>query len=422
MRARGQRGLDIDPGAIRRARQAAGLSLAQVAGNEITRQAIHLIETGQTRPSMRSLEIIARRLGIPVSAFLAREGTTGPPPTLAEEFDHLARTYQLPRLLETAERVIKGGTSDQLLALAHLHAGQALVQLNRPDDSLSHLRQARRRFESIGNPWMVAEAMDWEGTALYRLNLSGDLELIEEALRRYRLLEPRRAETEARMLQHLGSVLCTRGEYRRAVECLQEALRADAVRDLARVGHLFEVLGVAYFNLGQHVRAIELGERAVALYSIESELNPASAVFNLPQTQNNLAMMMVLDGRLERAEELLAASLDQLERTGQERARSYVVLTLALLRQRQGRLADAAELAGQGLTLANRFKEIRAQADAHRLLGELAATRGAPADAEEHFRSALALLDAAGLGPLREEVLASRKRALGRPRASSAEG
>lgn len=420
MRARGRRGLDIDPGAIRRARQAAGLSLAQVAGHEITRQAIHLIETGQTRPSMRSLEIIARRLGIPVSAFLAREGRTKPP-TLAEELDHLARTYQLPRLLETAERVIQGGTSDQLLALAHLHAGQALVQLNRPDDSLPHLRRARRLFESIGDPWMVAETIDWEGTALYRLNLSGDLELIEEALRRYRLLEPRRAETEARMLQHLGSVLCTRGEYRRAVQCLEEALRADAVRDLARVGHLFEVLGVAHFNLGQHARAIELGERAVALYSIESELNPASAVFNLPQTQNNLAMMLVLDGRLERAEELLAASLGQLERTGQERARSYVLLTMALLRQRQGRLAEAAELASQGLALANRFKETRAQADAHRLLGELAAIRGAPADAEAHFRSALTLLEVAGLGPLQEEVLASRERALGL-RTLSAEG
>ena len=63
-------GVEVIPGSVRRARLDAGLSLAQVGGDELTRQAIHLIETGKTRPSMRSLRVIAKRLGVPVSTFL----------------------------------------------------------------------------------------------------------------------------------------------------------------------------------------------------------------------------------------------------------------------------------------------------------------------------------------------------------------
>src|SRR5262252_4339094 len=65
-------GLDIDPDAVRQARLQAGLSLAQVAGWELSRQAVHLIETGKARPRRRTLQIIARRLGVPVSSLLAK--------------------------------------------------------------------------------------------------------------------------------------------------------------------------------------------------------------------------------------------------------------------------------------------------------------------------------------------------------------
>src|SRR5215470_14806692 len=71
-RARGRlSGVDINPEVLRQARVAAGLSLAQVGGTELTRQAVHLIETGKVRPSMRSLRVLASRLGVPVASLLA---------------------------------------------------------------------------------------------------------------------------------------------------------------------------------------------------------------------------------------------------------------------------------------------------------------------------------------------------------------
>src|SRR5438445_8041588 len=65
------KGVDVKPGSVRQARTESGLSLAQVANGELTRAAIHLIETGRSRPSMPTLQLIASRTGKPLSYFLA---------------------------------------------------------------------------------------------------------------------------------------------------------------------------------------------------------------------------------------------------------------------------------------------------------------------------------------------------------------
>ena len=55
---------------IRAARLGAGLSQRQLCGEEITRNMLSLIENGSARPSMKTLEYLARKLGKPLSYFL----------------------------------------------------------------------------------------------------------------------------------------------------------------------------------------------------------------------------------------------------------------------------------------------------------------------------------------------------------------
>lgn len=55
---------------LRQARQAAGLSQRQLCGDTITRNMLSQIENGTARPSMQTLEILAERLGKPLSWFL----------------------------------------------------------------------------------------------------------------------------------------------------------------------------------------------------------------------------------------------------------------------------------------------------------------------------------------------------------------
>src|ERR1700737_4553426 len=76
---RGRRkGIEIKPGTVKRARSEAGLSLAQVAGGEISRTAIYFVETGKAKPSMETLKLIAERTGRPLDFFLSRQSTMEP--------------------------------------------------------------------------------------------------------------------------------------------------------------------------------------------------------------------------------------------------------------------------------------------------------------------------------------------------------
>lgn len=61
------------PERVRAARREAGLSLAQLAGEAVTPVAIHLIETGKSRPSPRTLMHIANRTGKPFGYFTDAE-------------------------------------------------------------------------------------------------------------------------------------------------------------------------------------------------------------------------------------------------------------------------------------------------------------------------------------------------------------
>ena len=70
-----------DPGApsslgrrIRQARQALGLSLAAVAGDDFSRAFLNQVELGRAQPSTQTLRIIAHRLQQPIDYFLEEPG------------------------------------------------------------------------------------------------------------------------------------------------------------------------------------------------------------------------------------------------------------------------------------------------------------------------------------------------------------
>src|SRR5690348_3169972 len=53
-------GVPVDPARVREARREAGLSLAQLAGDEVSRTFLHFVEHGRSRPSQAVLALIAR--------------------------------------------------------------------------------------------------------------------------------------------------------------------------------------------------------------------------------------------------------------------------------------------------------------------------------------------------------------------------
>lgn len=384
---------------MRQARLRAGLSLAQVAGRELSRQAIHLIENGKVRPRLRTMQIIARRLRVPISTLLAKPALDGDlRQVYFADLERLAQKHQYTAVADRARALLDDGVRGEFEAVACFHLGRALAHLHRPSEAIEHLQRARELFESFKDPWLAAESMEYEAAALYLLEDPGAVTLAERALERYRVLEPRQPEIEARMLEHVGTFLVGHRNFARARDFYEESLQVvGSVRDLSRLARVYHGLSMCHLNLGNRKRALELCSRAVALYAVEHELRPATARAELPRVENDLARMHMEAGQLDRAEELLVSALDHLASAGVERMRAGALLTLGELRQRQGRLDEAMDLAREAIDLAERLNEQMRLTAAYQLLGELHAARGEHEMVDACFTRALEILDGTGL-------------------------
>src|SRR5439155_8329709 len=117
---------------VRAARRELGMSQAQLAGEELTKGFISQIESGLVRPSVRSLQIIATRLGRPLDYFVGDEPLAA---TKRVRFHRLAAEAAVERrdwpvvrseasaALASAVPARERGALLRLVALADLAAG-----------------------------------------------------------------------------------------------------------------------------------------------------------------------------------------------------------------------------------------------------------------------------------------------------------
>jgi len=96
-------GIAVDPQRVLEARHEAGLSLRDVAGEDVSATFIHFVERGISRPSRSVLALIARRTGKPISYFTTSPSDISKPEgTLAAE---LIRVADQARQFGTAHRL-----------------------------------------------------------------------------------------------------------------------------------------------------------------------------------------------------------------------------------------------------------------------------------------------------------------------------
>jgi len=388
-----------------------------VAGGELTRQAVHLIETGKVRPSMSSLRAITGRLAVPIQAVLAR-------PQAAEESDRevgeLQALFGQQRYSDTLERgaqILKGADSPPIVALVHQYVGHALIYLGRPIEGVNRLKLARELFEALADDQRVVETMELIAKALYFAEDPDALVMAMQALERCRMLDPRPPEIESRVLERIGTIHAGRGDYAAGRSYYEQALQAaGTVRDLAQVARVYHGLGFCYLKVGDLGRAIDLVLKAETLYEAELRISGAPPNLNLPRVESDLGVLFMEQGDLERAEQRFQSALRRYAELGVERVRSHALLSLGELRHRQGRYDEGVELVEEAIDLAQRFNEIRALGEGYKQLGELRAAQGDWDRAIEEFRRALAILEDAGLEEYRADCLRAYERALTRGR------
>jgi HTH-type transcriptional regulator, quorum sensing regulator NprR len=383
-------GVDIRPGAVKQARQESRLSLAELAGGRVTRAAIHLIETGRSRPSMPVLEMIAERTGRPVSWFLAPGERLSSADLELEarlgEIEVLSEASDYEEALAAAVELSQRPLPEPAEARVRYLMGRAQVRLRKPSEAHASLTRARQLFEALEDHWMVVEVMDWQAGSLHLLEDPSALALQQEALRRCRTLDPVPVQTEIRLMTNLATVYTAHQEWPKAVQLYEEAVeRARQFDNIGRLAQVYRGLGVAYRNLGDMTRAVTYTQKAVAFQALARDRAA------LCRAEEALGLLLIRQGDLASAQKHLESGLDRALAEGFEDVERYLRLALAELYLARGAHEDAEREAGLALAAKDSPNTLRARAQA--LLGRVKAAAGDAAAADHEFQAALGTLD-----------------------------
>jgi tetratricopeptide (TPR) repeat protein/transcriptional regulator with XRE-family HTH domain len=382
------KGIAVRPAAVREARLEKGLSLADVAGADITRAAIHLVETGKMRPSMRTLELIARRTGRPVSHFLAGHEVSEEQQAACDELSRLVDSGMYREAVALGGRLLGEKVDAATEADARLSVGRALVRIMDGAGAMPHLARARLLFERMGDRWMVAHALEQQATAMFLVNDPRALGCALEALERSERLDSPDPTLLASVLNLLGSIHMGSRDWRNAARFFEMGLSAcEELVSLRLTARLHDGLTAAYQQLGDLGGALRSAERASALYAADAD------VTGLIRAENNLGYALLQQHELDAAASHLLRALDLCDQhDAPPLARSYVLNSLGELYIARGEpdLARAYLLRSLGVTQS--LGERATEATARHLLGSACVQLDEEDAADEWFRTAIQLL------------------------------
>ena len=375
-----------------------GLSLAQLGKGHVTAPAIYLIETGRTRPSLPTLEHIARRTGKPVEFFLA-EPTGAADETQASliTLEALVADGRHQEAVTLGLSLLERGSSAFRLGRIRYFLGQAYLGSSQPERAAELLADARAHFEAVNDGVMLAECIGAQATLANMTESKDAVALAEQALAVCRRLKPVPGPTEARILSILAAAHVANGDWDSAVAAYEEAIEVGgSAFDLRRVARMYSGLGSAYHELGEAETAVRYAMRSVAVLEV---LRDRVA---LARSENSLAVVLMGRGDLDGARKHLDRSLELCDQADLEFGRGQVLLSLCELAVREGDIDRAQEVAQEALELAERLEEGAGIAESHVWLGRIADRRGQHDVVDRAFEDAIHGFEALGM---RERVL-----------------
>src|SRR5437016_11514906 len=128
---------------IRQARQALGLSLAAVAGDDFSRAFLNQVELGRAQPSTQTLRIIAHRLQRPIDYFLEDPGDSTAALELALAEAEMGLHRGEPARAESLmTRLLARPLPIDLRTRGQLTLATAQLKLGRPEDARPLLEEA----------------------------------------------------------------------------------------------------------------------------------------------------------------------------------------------------------------------------------------------------------------------------------------
>jgi len=381
---------------IREARQRAGLTQQQLAGDRYTKAYVSALETGIARPSMVALSFLSERLGLPASHFIDEAH----PAWTRLEVDMRLAAGDWQVAADGYQSLLADATDDSIRADLLRGLAEASARMDQGKEAIAAASEAVRLYSASGRETDAALARYWLAYGLYQsdneLDARSVLTALLEQVRNGLHVEP---DFEMRLLTSLAAVESRAGHPSRALSYLEEArgLSAD-LDDRRRAAFLFN-LAINYREVGDFEAAIRAGTQGMALY------RAAGAIFESARIENDLALAYLAVGQIERARELASDARRQIEETGDERWMAAVIDTEAQVALARGDVDAALQLAGSARDFAtrsgNEFGGLMA------MLTEARALRraGRAEEAESRFAEAAAVARASRVPARLREVL-----------------
>jgi tetratricopeptide (TPR) repeat protein len=409
-------GLRVVPGRVLQARQEAKLSLAQVARGKVSRTAIHLIETGKSRPTLETLTLIAERTGRPLEFFVDAEQLAALTPAVQRADPSALQVLELALAQERfqdaraqGDELLRTVTERTARARVCVLLAQACLRTASVEEALPLLAEARATFEATGDRWMLAECLDWQAAAEHLLENPSALGLARQALALAMSLEPPPGRVVVRIYGRIGAICVAQHRWQEAIAAYEHAVQAGAgLLDISRLAKMYNDLSIAYRRVGDLAAAADFAVKAVSIHEL---LNDQLSV---GRAETNLALVLMRQGRHASAREHLDRALAIFTAADQPRGRSHILLAQAELMRDTEDFAGARARAAEAAELAGRLNEKASLSEAHQVLGTIAEAQRDTLAADGHFEKSIRVLEAMNLPERLATVHATYARALER--------
>lgn len=377
------------PGSVKAARAEAGLSLAQVGRGHVTAPAIYLIETGRTRPSLPTLEHIARQTNKPVEFFLADpDGAVADTQAGVLELEAMVAAGRHEDAVRQGQALIDQGASAHRLGRIRFLLGQAYLGSGQHQKAATLLASAKAHFEAVNDGVMLAECIGAQAALVSLTEPKEALALAERALAICRGLIPVPEATQARLLVILANVHAARRDWDSAIAAYEAAIEAAATFfDLRRLARMYGDLSAAYQERGEAETAVRYGMRSVALFEVLRDQ------VGLALSAGELGRIYMSRGNQAEARKHLDRSLQVSLEADYDAGRGSVLLSLCDLSLQEGNVGKALDFAHEALELGERLHEPGAAATAHCWLGRAYDAAGNSEDSDREFELAIRLFE-----------------------------
>ena len=383
-------GTDVTLGEqVRAARRARGWTQRELSGGTVSESFISMVEHDKVRPSLETLEVLARRLDVPMARLV---GDIQPSRRSTElelrRYEAVLRQHKFTEALEGFSRLaplVERAGDAAVRVRCHLGLGQALAGTRQFDLAEVHLRQAHDEARRTGDDGLVGAAANAWGFLCYRARkFTLAREVLEEAASRLDGAVEH-ADLRGKILANLGRVYVELGLPAQAMRMYHDAgALLGASADPAHRALLHFNMGVAC----EQQQAVEEAQwhfdQALELFRLQENLNLLSVV------QRSIGMLRLQQGAVSEAVEALEQSLHVARQVGDDEGMAQSMVELARARVRAGALGEGRRLAGEAAKVAARIADPVEAARADMVLAEADAAEGNLSDARARLRRVIA--------------------------------